>query len=419
MLIEFSATNFRSIKGTQTLSMVANTFPEHAETNTFNPGKAGVGILLRTAVLYGPNAAGKTNVLLALQYMQSLVVNSASSVPGSLLPHVPFKLTKKTRSAPSELKVSFIQAGLRYEYGFSIDANRVRDEWLIEYANSRGRNIFERSYDRGTKDYKWSFSSFLKGQRSVWAESTRQEVLFLSMAASLNSKQLLPIFEWFQKRLVVIANQTTMNPVLTLQLLDKPDGKETLLPFFREADLGIAGIDMKREAIPAGANVIPGGHFLEQKPGTQTLSLVKVTFDHLDDSQQRVPLQLSEESAGTQLLFRYAGAWLNVLANGEVLLIDEIDQSLHPKLVRYLIEKFHSSGSNPHNAQMLFTTHNTSFLDQQLFRRDQIWFVEKSSGGDSRLYPLTDFKPRNDEILERWYMRGRYGALPVLADAKK
>ena len=128
-------------------------------------------------------------------------------------------------------------------------------------------------------------------------------------------------------------------------------------------------------------------------------------------------MDLGEESSGTQVLFRSAGAWLNVFSNGEVLLFDEIDTSLHPLLIRFLVQRFHSKLTNPLNAQLIFTTHNTSLLDQQLFRRDQVWFVEKDRSGASKVYPLTDFKPRKDEDLEGWYMRGRYGALPLLNES--
>jgi uncharacterized protein len=230
----------------------------------------------------------------------------------------------------------------------------------------------------------------------------------------LNSKQLLPVFEWFQKRLVVIVGVTTLNPVLTLQLLRQLNGKQQLLPFLQEADLGIADLEIKREPIPSNAILVQPSPIIEQVPGDLTPSLVKVTFTHMSDMNEPVDLDLVEESSGTQVLFRSAGAWLNVFANGEVLLFDEIDTSLHPLLIRYLVTRFHSGETNPNNAQLIFTTHNTSLLDQEIFRRDQIWFVDKIRDGSSRLYPLTDFKPRNDEVLERWYMRGRYGALPLL-----
>jgi len=181
--------------------------------------------------------------------------------------------------------------------------------------------------------------------------------------------------------------------------------------------LGIADITVTREPLPAGDSVaIIGGGFIEQTPNSQVRNLVKITFSHLDDEAKPVLLGLADESAGTQIFFSTAGAWLNVFANGEIILIDEIDTSLHPLLIKYLISKFHSNSTNPRNAQLVFTTHNTSLLTQEMFRRDQIWFVEKDNNGSTRLYSLTDFKPRSDEVLERWYLRGRYGALPILKE---
>jgi AAA15 family ATPase/GTPase len=318
--------------------------------------------------------------------------------------------------------VSFAQNSVRYEYGFSFDAKRVHQEWLMEYVNPRGREIFARKYDGKSGEYEWKFGSFLKGERSYLRKATRPEVLFLSRATQLNSKQLLPVFEWFQKRLVVLVVPTSLNTALTLQMLEQPDGKENLLSLLREADLGIADVEVKREPFPMSGNAsvfIAGSPILEQVPGNQSPNLVRVTLSHYGEDKEKLGLDLSEESAGTQVFFRTAGAWFNIFKNAEVVLFDEIDTSLHPKLTRFLIEKFHSNKTNANNAQLIFTTHNTSLLDQDLFRRDQIWFVEKGLGGESKLYPLTDFKPRNDEVLERWYMRGRYGALPILREAAR
>jgi uncharacterized protein len=418
MLIEFQVTNFRSFRQTQVFSMVASTSGEHAETNTFHPGLPGFGRFLRSAVVYGANAAGKTNLLKALQYMQSVVVGSALATPAANYPFMPFKFARSARSAPSKFQITFAQNGTRYEYGFAIDAKRVVQEWLMEYAHARGREIFSRYFDKRTEKYDWKFGSFLKGQRSVWSESTRPNALFLSTATQLNSAQLLPVYEWFQKRLVVIVDQTTMNQGLTLQLLDRPGGKEKLLPFLREADLGIADVKIKREVMPQGSGpmMLQGSPFIEQSPGGA--NLVTVTFSHIGTDGKEIPLELADESAGTRVLFRSAGAWLNVFENGEVLLVDEIDTSLHPLLVRFLVRRFHSREGNPKNAQLVFSTHNTTLLGQDLFRRDQIWFVEKDNGGESRLYPLSDFKPRLGERLDVNYLRGRYGALPILDETK-
>ncbi|MGO9638097.1 MAG: AAA family ATPase, partial [Terracidiphilus sp.] len=208
-----------------------------------------------------------------------------------------------------------------------------------------------------------------------------------------------------------------MNAALTFKLLNEPDGKDSVLPFLQEADLGITDVRMKREPVPSGGIVLGGGPgvLLEHVPEQGTQNLVSVTMFHRDSKGEgQVELDFADESHGTQTLFVTAGAWLNVFKNGEVLLFDEIETSLHPLLVRYLIRKFHSDQSNPNNAQLIFTTHSTSLLNLDLFRRDQIWFVEKDASGGSTLYPLTDFSPRQDEALERGYMRGRYGALPIL-----
>lgn len=415
MLIEFKVTNYRSFRETQTLSMVASTAKEHIKTHSSDAGLGDLGPLLRSAVIYGPNAAGKTNVLRALQFMQGIVINSLAATQVTESPYDPYKLSPKSSRAPSEFEVAFVQNKTRYEYGFAMDAVRVHREWLIEYPMGRGRRLFERFFDKREKRYNWKFSSYLKGNRSVWRDATRQNALFLSTAIQLNSTQLQPVFEWFQKRLVVIVGSTTMNPILTLNVLDQPGGKERVLPFLREADLGIADLEIRREPLPSKGLVLGGSPIIEQpSPGTLP-NLVTVMLSHSGDGNSQMSLDLTEESSGTQKLFRTAGAWLNVFENGEVLLFDEIDTSMHPLLVRFLVEKFHSDAANRNSAQLIFSTHDTSLLSQDVFRRDQVWFVEKDKNGASKLFPLSDFSPRKDEVLERWYLRGRYGALPILS----
>jgi AAA15 family ATPase/GTPase len=397
--------------------MVANTAKEHLETHTFDSGIPELGQLLRSAAVYGPNAAGKTNLMRALQFMQGMVINSASLSQTPQSRYDPFKFASTTRAAPSRFEVAFIQNNTRYEYGFSSGPERVDQEWLIEYPMGRGRKIFDRAYNDKTNLYAWSFSSHFKGNRAIWRDSTRPNALFLSTAIQLNSTYLLPVFEWFQKRLVVIAGGTTLNPFLTLKLLEQPDGKRRLLPFLHEADFGIADLEIQREPIPAGAVIVSPNSIIEQSGEGKSANLVRVSFSHWSkDVEGGVALDFSEESTGTQVLFRSAGAWLNVFANGEILLVDEIDTSLHPLLTRFLIERFHSNVTNPNNAQLIFSTHNTSLLAPELFRRDQIWFVEKERIGESKLFPLIEFSPRNNEHIERWYLRGKYGALPILSE---
>ena len=417
MLIEFRVANFRSIRDRQALTLVAGPGKELDTANTFEPGVAGFERLLRSAVIYGPNAGGKTNLLLALQSMQTLVVNSAiASQQGNPLPYMPFKLAKEARDAPSEFEITFIADGVRYEYGFSVDAVKFHNEWLIAYPHDRPQKLFERSYHTKSASYEWSFSSNLRGSRKLWRDATRGNALFLSTAVQLNSAQLLPVFRWFQQRLVVIASATQFNPTLTLKLLDRPDGKEKVLGLLRAADLGISDVAVRREPLLPGAPV-QGIVYVENSGGAAAQMVVKVTSLHqAADRSDQVSFDLAEESHGTQILFQTAGAWLNVLANGEVLLVDELDTSLHPLMTRFLVGLFHDTATNPRNAQLVFTTHDTSLLDSTLFRRDQIWFVEKMRTGATKLFPLSDFSPRKEEALERGYLKGRFGGLPFISE---
>ena len=419
MLVEFSAANFRSINEVQKLTLVAGAGKEHLSQNTFDSSLTGFPRLLRSAVIYGPNAAGKTNLLRALQFMQQLVVTSATFQEATRVAHSPFRLSRKTTASPSEFEVVFVNEGVRYEYGFSVDADRVHKEWLIAYPHGRPQNWFERTFDAKKDAYEWQFGAKLKGSPRVWRDATRANALFLSTATQLNSEQLRPVFQWFQKKLIIIAtNVSQLNMGLTFQLLEQPDGKKELLKFVKAADLGIDDLSLQRVPLaPIGA--IDGNVVREPQPGSQAPSVMRVTSYHkATDGEQRVAMDFGDESSGTQALFNSAGAWLNVLRNGEVILYDELDTSLHPLMTRFLIGLFHDKATNPKNAQLVFTTHDTSLLDSEIFRRDQVWFIEKNKKGASCLYPLSDFSPRKDEKLERGYLRGRYGALPFIGELK-
>ena len=418
MLIQFNATNYRSIRDTQTLTLVAGAGKEYLRENTFESVLPGFPRLLRSAVVYGANAAGKTNLLRALQFMQGLVLNSASFQEGVRIAHTPFKLSKATSGKPSEFEVVFADDGVRYEYGFSVDAERFHNEWLIAYPHGRPQNWFERTYHVGKKKYDWHFSTKLKGSPRVWRDATRANALFLSTAIQLNSEQLRPAFQWFQKKLVLIGmGGSQFNQMLTYQLLEQPDGKKKLLQFINAADLGIDDLSMQKEPTPVMA--VEANLVREPSPVSPVATLIRVTsFHKAIDTGEQIPLDLGDESAGTRMLFQSAGAWLNVLKNGEVLLYDELDTSLHPLMTRFLIRLFHGKSTNANNAQLVFTTHDTSLLDSDLFRRDQVWFVEKDEKSASRVYPLSDFSPRKDEALENGYLRGRYGALPFIGELK-
>ena len=414
MLIQFEVKNFRSIKEKQTFSMVAGPYADHTDSNLFSAGVHSFDLpLLRSAAIYGPNAAGKTNLLRALQFMQTFVLNSALAV--TTMPYDPFRFSAKTRHEPSEFVVSFINNGQRYEYGFTLTSERIESEWLLEFVTARARSIFSRKYNHKKKEYEWKYSPYLKGNRAVWSESTRPQALFLSTAIQLNSLQLAPVFEWFQRRLVVVADHTKLNSFLTLKLLDDDSGKKQLLSFMQQADFGITDLKVKREPIGPGPAVFYGRPQIIE-PGQPVPHLVKITLSHVSDDVNHSYLELQEESNGTQIFFSNAGAIINVLKEAQILLVDELESSLHSHLVRFLIQRFNSNEYNAKNAQLIFTTQSPGLLDRTIFRPDQIWFVENRKDNGSEIYPLSDFKVRKEEPLERNYLEGQYGAIPILSE---
>ena len=417
MLIEFNVTNYRSIHKTQTLSMVATKDSAYQHSNCMPSGVSAIPQLIRAAVLYGPNASGKSNLISALGFMRDMVETSAVGVrEGQPLNITPFRFDPETVHEPSEFEVTFIEDDVRYQYGFSLTATRVISEWLLVYTGRKAQCWFERKYnDKENKDY-WYFGSHLGGgkQRHLWSESTRANALFLSAAVNLNSEQLRPIFNWFVNKLVIISSSAALPPIYTMDRIKNGSEKSQIIQFLQAADLGITDVEIKMQKGQQVKLHLEPGKALLGMP--QEADIPVATFFHQGKNNDSIGLSLNEESLGTQRIFAYAGPILDVLRGGKILFFDELDSSLHPKMVRFLINLIQNTELNKNNAQLVFTTHNTSLLDIDLFRRDQIWFMEKDREQASRLYPLTDFSPRKGEALEKGYMMGRYGALPFFGE---
>ncbi|OGT38392.1 MAG: hypothetical protein A3F12_07760 [Gammaproteobacteria bacterium RIFCSPHIGHO2_12_FULL_38_14] len=416
MLIEFHVTNYRSIRDTQTLSMVASTDNAHLEASCVETAILAVPKVLRSAILYGPNASGKSNLISALGFMRSMVETSAVAVrEGQSLNVTSFRFDSITSNAPSEFEVTFLENGVRYQYGFSLTSTRVTREWLLVYVERKAQRWFEREYDEKQDQYNWYFGSHLTGgnQRQVWKDSTRSNALFLSTAVNLNSDQLRPIFNWFVNKLIVISGNQLFSELLTMSRVTDSVFKSQLIQFLRAADLGITDVmpEMKKGR---KFNVHLG---TEPAVENQEVDIPSATFLH-QGKDKAIAFEFKDQSHGTQRLFSYAAPVLDALENGKTLVVDELDSSLHAKMVRFLVNLMHDVELNKNNAQLIFTSHNTSLLDTDLFRRDQIWFIEKDNESASQLYPLTDFSPRKGEALEKGYLIGRYGALPFFGEFK-
>lgn len=421
MLIEFSVANFRSFRERQTLSLVATQAKELASKNTFSTRIKSIPPLLRSAAIFGPNAGGKTNLFRAVHFMQQAVLTSAvAGQLGQKLNAKPFALSRKTRHLPSEFEIKFIQDGVLYEYGLACTESQVVREWLVAYPSGRPQRWFDRSYSDRTKKTIWTIGTKLKGAYKLWRDATRPNALFLSTAVQLNNEQLKPIFNWFKEKLTIVVPGVELNPYLTFNLATKEAGKSIIMQFLKAADLGISDISVKREPFnpqlqTAQQSPIVKGQVFVTSPGTFE-AISASMLHHEVDSKGFVDWDYSEESDGTQKFFRSIGGWHRVLSLGATVFVDELDSSLHPKIVRFLIDLFQSSETNKHNAQLIFNTHDTSILSNDVFRRDQIWFAEKSKTQNTKLYSMSEFSPRKGEAFAKHYLSGRYGAIPILGE---
>lgn len=418
MLIEFSVQNFRSIKEKQTLSMVSASSHELRATNTV-PMLNDKLNLLRSVAIYGPNASGKTNLIKGLQTMRRIVLHSARSQRGDEVGVTPYLFDLATQRQPTEFTITFIEQGVRYQYGFVTTDEQVLEEWLFAYPKGRPQTWIDRKFDHQTQEYKWGHVEKLVGTKQLWQETTRSNALFLSTAIQLNNSQLQPVFDWFKLRLQVISGDLASG--FTADLCEDESQKSQIINFLQAADFHISDLEIKSESIELDK-------FLQDRPKSRELLTARfkdatktaitkmdVRTVHTGSHGDKFLLDLNDESDGTQKFFAYAGPWLDVLKNGYVLIVDELNDNLHPNLVKFMVQMFHDNKLNCENAQLIFTTHETSILSQEVFRRDQIWFAEKDEYNATTLYPLSDFSPRKDaENLEKNYLQGRYGALPYL-----
>lgn len=417
MLIEFRTQNFRSLRGEQVLSLVASTDKTLLDTHAQATGLAAAPHLLKSAVVYGANASGKSNLIKALQYMQRVVLESAVLQPGQTFNRLqPFKLDAVSAQQPTTFEVTFLLDGVRYQYGFAMTAQRIVSEQLLVYKAFKPQRWFERRFDEaGGKDV-YAFGSGLKGAKHLWEGATRPNALFLSVAVQLNSEALQPVFDWFASRLVVFNELTPLSPQFSLQMLKQEAQRKAICEFLQAADISIADIEVaaKQAMVHSIQFDLATGKRVEE---VREQEVDEVKFHHVTE-QGKAVFDLMDESSGTRNLLFLAGPILDILQKGLTLLVDELDNSLHTLLVQSLVRLFHRPEVNPSGAQLVFTTHDTSLLDAYgLFRRDQVWLVEKRLDQSSSLYPLLDFSPRKNEALERGYLQGRYGGLPFLREA--
>lgn len=421
MLIEFRVKNFRSIRNELVLSLVASKDKTLLKTNTQETDISAIPPLLRSAVIYGANASGKSNLIKALQCMCNIIIGSAQLQPGQNFDYSnlkTFSLDADSKNHPSEFEITFILNNVRYRYSFVLTAERIISEYLFVYNTFKPQQLFARAIDPKTNKDFYKFSSGLKGKRNLWKEATRTNSLFLSMASQLNSDQLQQVFNWFASNIIILNRSVALNLDFTLNKLRQTDSKKDICNFLTAADISISDISVDTQKI-LGQTLHIDHKTNKTELRTSEGERHDIRFHHITETGEAT-FGLEDESHGTANILFYAPLIFETLKKGGTLVIDELDSTLHPLLLEKLIRMFHCPDDNKNGAQLVFTSHNTSLLDaDNLFRRDQIWFVEKNIDQVSNLYALSDFSPRKNEALERGYLIGRYGGLPFLTDFQR
>lgn len=416
MLVEFRVKNFRSLRDEQVFSLAASADKTLLDSHTLNTNLKGVPHLLKSAVVYGSNASGKSNLIKALQYMRGVVLESAGLQPGQTYDRLqPFKLDSTSSHEPTEFEITFLLDGVRYQYGFAMTQQRIVNEHLLVYKAFKPQHWFNRHFDAGSGLDVYEYGSYMKGAKNLWEGATRPNALFLSMAVQLNSEALRPVFDWFANKLVIFNEQSPLSPQFSVQMLKQETHRKAICDFLRAADISIADIEVTTRQAKVHnirLDMVTG----KREEDTSEQPLDEVKFHHVTERGKAV-FDLADESGGTRNLLFLTGPILDILSKGLTLVVDELDTSLHTLLVQALVRLFHRPEVNTGGAQLIFTTHDTSLLDAYgLFRRDQIWFVEKKQDQSSDLFALLEFSPRKKEALERGYLQGRYGALPFLRE---
>ncbi|MCX7045925.1 MAG: AAA family ATPase [Candidatus Sumerlaeota bacterium] len=406
MLVEFEVGNFLSFKDPVQLSMEAATpFHEYEAENVFHAQRLR---LLKSAAIYGANASGKSNLLDAMEFMRRFVLSSAKdSQSVEPIAVTPFKFDAATESAPSRFQIVFILNDLRYRYGFEVDAKVVRSEWLFCAEANKEHPLFLRKDDGIEVMQEFEEGKGLEAR-------TRDNALFLSTADQWNGVTAKALLDWFLNLKWIHGLQDEEYKNYTLNMLRDEKMRPVLLDIIRLADFGIEDINIEEKDTDAS-------HIKNEMLRKLMINRPRLSIWHpkFSDGARAGSAQLDfnrEESEGTKKFIRMAGPVLDCLKNGYVVAIDELDAKLHPFLTRAIIRLFHNPEINSKNAQLIFGTHDTNLLSYGKFRRDQIWFMEKSEQGATELYSLAEIKVRKDASFEKDYIQGRYGAVPYLGD---
>jgi AAA15 family ATPase/GTPase len=407
MLLEFTVGNFLSFKDKKTFSLEAGSISEHKD-NVVKEGKYKV---LRSAVIYGANSSGKSNFIKALDFMVDTVKNSSKLNSTDKLNTKPFLLNSETENQPSFFEIMFTGSSIleidkRYRYGFEVDNDKIVSEWLyVLIGKSKKEEVYFIRNEEGI-----GVSDIFEEAKGLEAK-TRDNGLFISVADQFNSIIANNILRNISYLCVLSGIDHQDSIYMTDVLYKRDDFKDELVNLIKKLNLGFSNFNISDD------------NEIGFKKRVRTLHKM---FDNKGNFVSQVEFKMAElESSGTNKIFDLAGYIVLALKFAQIIIIDELDSKLHPILTQEIIKLFNDPETNPKNAQLIFTTHDTNLLGANLFRRDQIWFTEKDDFEATDMYSLLEFKDedgntiRKDRSFEKDYIRGRYGAIPYISNLQE
>jgi hypothetical protein len=424
MLVAFRASNVRSFREDIEFSLEATAMSEEGVPREvpWRLGGTRPIRILPAAGVFGANASGKSNLLRIMADMRHLVLGSFSGDRTRRLAAHPFRLDPDHAGGASRYEIDLVLGGIRHEYGFTLDSSRVISEYARHYPRGKAATIFSRrdlDVQVGEKD---------RAKGRAVSEILRPNALYLSAAAAADHPGLQPLYEWFSSNLKICeASSREARWAYTTRLMSTPDNRALALAMLQAADLGITDARVREpepEFIDRFTRVVQALQKEFPADGNEPLNIDTTPFLQIALSHRgktgNVEFETADESLGTLIWLGLIGPVLDALATGTVVLVDELESSLHPALVRQLVRIFQGQRTNPHGAQLIFNSFEAGLLgnsvDDRILGRDQVWFTEKLHDGSTRLYPLSDLSPRKAEAVAHRYLDGRYGASPLVSD---
>lgn len=430
MLLYFKVKNYRSIRDEAVLDMEAAGLHDAAK----NLLPFGRKEYLPAVAIYGKNGGGKSNLIrsmwLAVQFICNAQKTQTENEP---VPVRPFMLNDYSVNEPTAFEFAYVQNGAKYVYGFSATRDHIVSEYLKAWPKGREKNIFLRHGQSFIfpKDNE-------KKRKELIKEAVGKNQLFFAISCTMNYKPCIEAMKWFREKVVFSRDFTDINRNL-IDYREDETMLQAIVSAAKKADVGIEDIqfEIDQQTLDLQSQNIPGqmggmiaalrafSEALQQNGNEAEVSLnmgkLKSTTYHTglncEGKASRYELTLSDESDGTRRLMTLAPAIERTLKEGGTLVVDELEREMHLMLIEYVLGRYQEKRNNPAHAQLIFTTHDTSLLNQEILRRDQIYFVDKKrEDGASSLYSLADFNIRNDANIQKAYLLGKFGAVPSIEE---